>query len=90
MPEGLPPSNSHSSVRDEHGMRLLLVFLFACGSAGVRVHYPTLPDQPTGTLVLLLSQSADDVTIAVNGNLVVDRAHTDRVIVDGRRTIVFG
>jgi hypothetical protein len=64
-------------------MRLLLVLLFACSTPSVRVRYPTTPDQPTGTLVLLLSQAASDVTVAINGNLVVDREHTDRVIVDG-------
>jgi hypothetical protein len=64
-------------------MRWLLVLLVACSTPTLRVHYPTLPDQPTGTLVLLLSQAASDVTVAVNGNLVCDREHTDRVIVDG-------
>ena len=64
-------------------MRFLLVFLLACSPDSVRVHYPTAPGAPEGTLVLLLSQAADDVTVAINGNLVVDRAHTERVIVDG-------
>jgi hypothetical protein len=64
-------------------MRFLLVFLLACSPSSVRVHYPTAPGAPEGTLVLLLSQAADDVTVAINGNLVVDRAHTERVIVDG-------
>jgi hypothetical protein len=64
-------------------MRLLLVLLFACSTPSVRVRYPITPDQPTGTLVLLLSQAASDVTVAINGNLVVDRADTDRVIIDG-------
>jgi hypothetical protein len=64
-------------------MRFLLVFLIACGSPPVRVHFPTAPGMPTGTLVLLMSQAANDVTVALDGVLVVDRAHTDRVIVDG-------
>lgn len=64
-------------------MRFLLVFLVACGNPAVRVHYPTAPGMPTGTLVLLLSQAASDVTVALDGVLVVDRAHTDRVVVDG-------
>ncbi len=65
-------------------MRWLLVLVVAaCSTSDVRVHYPTAPDQPTGSLVLLLSQAASDVTVSVNGNLVCDRAHTDRVIVDG-------
>jgi uncharacterized membrane protein len=62
---------------------VLLLVLIACGGHDVRVRYPVAPDQPVGTLVLLLSQAASDVTVAINGNLVVDRAHTDRVIVDG-------
>ena len=62
---------------------LLLVALVACSSNDVRVRYPVLPDQPTGTLVLLLSQAASDVTVSINGNLVVDRVHADRIIVDG-------
>ena len=64
-------------------MRWLLVLLVACSSPSVRVHYPTVPDQPTGTLVILLSQEASDVTVAVNGNLMTDHTKTDRVIVDG-------
>ncbi len=65
-------------------MRLLFVLLLvACGGTDVRVHYPVLPDQPTGTLVLRLSQTADDVTVAINGNLVVDRVKTDHVVIDG-------
>ncbi|MBV8756372.1 MAG: hypothetical protein JO257_03790 [Deltaproteobacteria bacterium] len=65
-------------------MRFLLVLcLVACGGADVRVHYPVLPDQPTGTLVLQLTQTADDVTVSINGNLVVDRVKTDHIIIDG-------
>ncbi len=65
-------------------MRLWFVLLLvACGGTDVRVHYPVLPDQPTGTLVLRLSQTADDVTVAINGNLVVDRVKTDHVVIDG-------
>ena len=62
---------------------ILLVLVVACGGTDVRVHYPVMPDQPTGTLVLQLSQAADDVTVAINGNLVVDRVKTSHVIVDG-------
>jgi hypothetical protein len=64
-------------------LALLLLALVACSTSDVRVRYPVAPDQPTGTLVLLLSQAASDVTVSINGNLVVDRAHTDRIIVDG-------
>jgi len=64
-------------------LALALVFCVACSAHDVRVHYPVLPDQPTGTLVLLLSQPADDVTVSINGNLIIDRAHTDRIVIDG-------
>ncbi|HSN24921.1 MAG TPA: hypothetical protein VLT45_01515 [Kofleriaceae bacterium] len=65
-------------------MRIWFVLLLvACGGTDVRVHYPVLPDQPTGTLVLRLSQTADDVTVAINGNLLVDRVKTDHVVIDG-------
>ena len=40
-------------------------------------------DMPTGTLVLLLSQPASDVTVAVNGVLVCESSHTQRVVVTG-------
>ena len=66
-------------------MRLLLVLMLAgCAAADVRTHFPiAAPNEPTGTLVLLLGDAADDVTIAINGVLVVDGAHTRRVVIDG-------
>ena len=45
----------------------------------VHVTYPAAPDEPTGTLVLLLSQAASDVNVAINGQLVVEDAHTSRI-----------
>jgi hypothetical protein len=62
----------------------VLVVLASCGGAEVRVHYPlALPTDPTGTLVLHMTQSASDVSVAINGVLVVDNAHTDHIVVDG-------
>lgn len=46
------------------------------------MHYPTA-DAPTGSLVLLMSQAASDVSVAIDGLLVVEDAHTDRVVIDG-------
>ncbi len=64
-------------------MRWLLVVLLAgCTVHEVRVHYPTA-DAPTGSLVLLMSQAASDVSVAIDGLLVVEDAHTDRVVIDG-------
>jgi len=62
-------------------MRLVwLVFLVGCAH-DVRVDYPAPPDAPTGTLVLRLSTSAN-VSVAVNGILVVDDAKTDKIVID--------
>jgi hypothetical protein len=58
---------------------LLCLFLFSC-THDVRVTYPAAPDAPTGTLVLRLTTSAD-VSVAVNGLLVVDGEKTDKVVI---------
>src|SRR4051812_18479104 len=63
-------------------MRLALIallFVSACAH-DVFVRYPAAPDDPTGTVVLLLSQPASDVNVAINGMLVVQDAHTDRIV----------
>lgn len=57
----------------------LLLFLVACGDV-VRVKYPAPPDAPTGTLVLKFTTTAN-VSVAVNGVLVVDDEKTDKVII---------
>ena len=44
-------------------------------------HYPAGPG-PSGTLVLQLSKPASDVSVAVDGQLVVDSQHTGHVVVD--------
>lgn len=65
-------------------MRFLLVLALATGCAkNVHTLYPAPPepDVPTGTLVLLLTQAAD-VTVAVNGRLVVHDAYSDRIVVE--------
>src|ERR1051325_8393914 len=61
----------------------LLVLLAACPAHDVRVHFPSAPDAPTGTLVLQMSQAASDVSVAINGVLVVDDVHTQRIVIDG-------
>jgi hypothetical protein len=57
----------------------LLCFLVGC-THDVRVEYPAPPDSPTGTLVLRLTTSAN-VSVAVNGILVVDDEKTDKVVI---------
>ena len=65
-------------------MRLALLAVFVLGCAhDVRARYPAAPDAPTGTLVLLLSQPASGVSIAIGGLLVVEDAHTKKVVVEG-------
>ena len=49
----------------------------------VAAHYPSQPSEPTGTLVLQLTKPASDVTVAINGVLVVDDEHTGRVVITG-------
>lgn len=64
-------------------MRWLLVLaLVGCSLPTVRVHYP-VPDGPTGSLVLLMSQGASDLSVSIDGLLVVEGAHTDRIVIDG-------
>ena len=63
-------------------MRLVVfsLLLVACAH-DVRVRYPAPPDAPTGTLVLRFTDPAE-VSVAVNGQLVVDDKKTDKVIIE--------
>jgi hypothetical protein len=64
-------------------MRLAWIVLFAAACAhDVRVTYPAPKDLPTGTLVLLMGEPASDVAVSINGQLVVEDAHTSRVEID--------
>ena len=65
-------------------MRMLVLILVAgCMAHDVRTHYPmALPSDATGTLVLLLTRPAHDVTVAINGVLVIEEQHTQRVVID--------
>lgn len=63
---------------------LLLVMCIVAGCAkDVRARFPSPPEAPTGTLVLALAQPASGVSVAINGTLVVEDAHTERVVIDG-------
>jgi hypothetical protein len=67
-------------------MRLVLILVLAAGCAAhdIRAHYPlAAPGQPTGTLVLQMTQPAESVSVALDGVLVVDNAHTQHVVIDG-------
>jgi hypothetical protein len=61
---------------------LLLALLVGCAK-DVHVHYPSEPSDATGTLVLTMAEPASGVSVAINGVLVVDDAHTRHVVIDG-------
>ena len=62
---------------------VLLVLLSIVGcSHDVRVRFPALPEQPTSSVVLRLSDAAQGVSVAVNGILVVEDEHTEKVVID--------
>ncbi|MDB4956734.1 MAG: hypothetical protein JWO36_4303 [Myxococcales bacterium] len=61
----------------------LIYLVVGCAHADVRAHYPSPPGDLSGTLVLQMTQPASDVSVAINGLLVVDNVHTQRIIVDG-------
>lgn len=65
-------------------MRWLVCLVVLTGCArDVAVRYPSSPAEPVGTLVLKMGAPASGVTVAVDGILVVDGAHTERVQIDG-------
>ncbi len=49
----------------------------------VRARLPAEPGEPTGSITIVLTQSARDLTVSVNGVLVAERAHTERVHIEG-------
>jgi len=59
----------------------LLVCLLGC-ARDVRVSYPARPTESTSSVVLLLSDTAQGVSVAINGILLVEDAHTQRVTID--------
>jgi hypothetical protein len=66
-------------------MRVLVALVFVFGVSGcahdVHIRYPSPPDTPTGTIVLLLSSAASGVSVAIEGFLVVEDEHTDRIVI---------
>jgi hypothetical protein len=79
----LPGATFLDGAPTNEQMRVALISLVLVGLVGcahdVHVRFPAPPDVPTGTLVLLLSQSASDVNVAINGVLVVQSQHTSLV-----------
>ncbi len=66
-------------------MRFAILVLFVgCTTADLHTHFPiVIPGQPTGTLVLLMSQPASDIVVAIDGVLITSEAHTQRVVIEG-------
>lgn len=63
---------------------LILLVLAGCTAEDLHTHFPiATPGQPTGTLVLLMSQPASDVVVAIDGVLITSDAHTQRLVIDG-------
>ena len=63
-------------------MMLVLAVLVGCSAPDVHVRFPAPDGAPTGSLVLMMSQAASDVAVAIEGVLVLDGAHTQRVVID--------
>lgn len=64
-------------------MRFVWILLVVAGCAhDVTVKYPSAPDDLTNTVVLLLTDAAQDVSVAVNGQLVVEGEHTKKVAIE--------
>lgn len=57
------------------------VGLAACAH-DVRARYPAPPDAPTGAVELVFSAPASDVSVAVNGHLVVYDVRSERIRID--------
>ncbi|NVB81808.1 MAG: hypothetical protein HOV81_25660 [Kofleriaceae bacterium] len=73
-----------ASVRLMSVKWFVLVMCLVAGCAkDVRARFPSQPDTPTGTLILALAQPASGVMVSVNGTLVVEDAHTERVVIEG-------
>ncbi len=64
-------------------MRLLFLLLLLGCAHDVRATFPAAPGAPTGILVLLLSKPADNVNVAINGQLVVEDRRTGRITIAG-------
>ncbi len=63
-------------------LALLAIVLIGCSHPDIHTRFPAPPESPTGTLVLLLSQPASGVSVAINGLLVVEDAHTKKVVIE--------
>ena len=65
------------------GAIIALVALMAGCAHDVKARLPSPPGEPTGTIVILLTQPARDLTVAIDGTLVANRRHTKKLTVTG-------
>ncbi|MBA3540703.1 MAG: hypothetical protein H0T79_13920 [Deltaproteobacteria bacterium] len=61
---------------------VIIAMLVGCAH-DVRARFPARPEESTSSIVLLLSDAANGVSVAVNGILVVEGEHTSRIVIDG-------
>lgn len=60
---------------------LVVVFGLGCGE-DLHARFPAPPEAPTGRLVLLLSQTASGVSVAINGTLIVEDKRTRKITIE--------
>ncbi len=60
---------------------VLAVAVTACAH-DLHARFPAPPDAPTGTVELVFTAPASDVSVAVNGKLVVHDERTERIRID--------
>jgi hypothetical protein len=71
-------------VNEVNNIKFALVALaVGCSSAPVSVTAPESAGEATGTIAVIFTRPAKGVTIALDGRLVVERQHTDRVEIRG-------
>jgi hypothetical protein len=69
-------------MRSANALVISIALVATSCAHDVTAHFPAPMDDPTGSVVLLLSDAAQGVSVAVNGVLVVEDQHTQRVVID--------
>lgn len=64
------------------GAVLAIALLASACAHDVHARYPAPPDAPTGSITLVFAGPAADVSVAVNGVLVVHDVRTERIVID--------
>ena len=85
MTEIVSPHRPLAALRGPAKLDLAIVLAFACAACAhdTRVQFPSEPGEPTGMLVVKLASPAHDVSLAIDGLLLLEDAHTGRIRVDG-------